>query len=312
MKHVFSGGNGVIYAVNQKNQLLWYRHLGYQDGTDRWQTTPESKGYICVGWDMKHVLSGGNGVIYAVNQSDQLLWYRHLGAQDGTARWQTTPEAKGHVGVGWGFKQVFGGGFAPRNIGLRMQFQQTSQWCWIAVATSIDHYYNPASSTTQCSLMTSIGQKINGFPAGTSAFPSAAVLKATSGLADAMAHPLTPAALSVLDSPKLLIDARYDKPGGVGDSLNLNGHWANKAYLPTISLAQLTAEIGAGRPVVFDIQRNSGTTHYVAVAGVLDDLMLICDPGAGQSVIPVASFPSAYRGGATTNGIALTQKGPSA
>jgi hypothetical protein len=27
-KHVFSGGNGVIYAVTQDNRLLWYRHTG--------------------------------------------------------------------------------------------------------------------------------------------------------------------------------------------------------------------------------------------------------------------------------------------
>jgi hypothetical protein len=36
----------------------------------------------------------------------------------------------------------------PRNIGLRMQYQETGEWCWIAVATSINHFYNPASTWT--------------------------------------------------------------------------------------------------------------------------------------------------------------------
>lgn len=110
MKQVFSGGGGVIYAVNNQNLLLWYRHLGYADGTDRWQTTPDPKGHIGEGWDMKHVFSGGDGVIYAVNNQNQLLWYRHLGFADGTDRWQTTPDPKGHIGEGWDMKHVFAGG----------------------------------------------------------------------------------------------------------------------------------------------------------------------------------------------------------
>ena len=310
MKHVFSGGNGIIYAVNEQNQLLWYKHLGNLDGTDRWQTTPEKKGYIGVGWDMKHVFSGGNGIIYAINQQNQLLWYKHLGYADGTDRWQTTPEKKGYIGVGWDMKIVTGGGFAPRNIGLRMQFQQTSQWCWIAVGTSVDHYYNPAGRVTQASLMTYIGHTINQFPANTNAYPTAAVLAANPSVANALAHPILPIALTVLDSPKLLIDVRYDKSGGVGDAL-IN-HWAkvNGGYQPSISLAQLTQEINAGRPVVFNLQFPT-FTHFVAVAGVLNDLLLVCDPAAGESVISYKNFPAAYRGGASLIGVALTQPGAS-
>ena len=310
MKHVFSGGNGIIYAVNQQNQLLWYKHLGNLDGTDRWQTTPEKKGYIGVGWDMKHVFSGGNGIIYAVNQQNQMLWYKHLGYADGTDRWQTTPEKKGYIGVGWDMKIVTGGGFAPRNIGLRMQFQQTSQWCWIAVGTSVDHYYNSASRVTQASLMTYIGHTINQFPANTNAYPTAAVLAANPSVANALAHPILPIALTVLDSPKLLIDVRYDKSGGVGDAL-IN-HWAkvNGGYQPSISLAQLTQEINAGRPVVFNLQFPT-FTHFVAVAGVLNDLLLVCDPAAGESVISYKNFPATYRGGASLIGVALTQPGAS-
>jgi len=109
-KHVFSGGNGIIYAVNDAGNLLWYRHLGFVDGTDTWQTTPDPKGFIGEGWNFKHVFSGGNGIIYAVNHAGNLLWYRHLGFADGTDTWQTTPDPKGCIGEGWNFKHVFSGG----------------------------------------------------------------------------------------------------------------------------------------------------------------------------------------------------------
>ena len=308
--HVFADGNGAIYMIDANGYLRWIRHAGYVDGSANWIYTPETKGYIGVGWDMKHVCSGGNGIIYAVNQQNQMLWYKHLGNLDGTDRWQTTPEKKGYIGVGWDMKIVTGGGFAPRNIGLRMQFQQTSQWCWIAVGTSVDHYYNSASRVTQASLMTYIGHTINQFPANTNAYPTAAVLAANPSVANALAHPILPIALTVLDSPKLLIDVRYDKSGGVGDAL-IN-HWAkvNGGYQPSISLAQLTQEINAGRPVVFNLQFPT-FTHFVAVAGVLNDLLLVCDPAAGESVISYKNFPAAYRGGASLIGVALTQPGAS-
>jgi hypothetical protein len=115
-QHVFSGGNGIIYAVNGAGNLLWYRHLGFEDGTDKWQTTPETKGYIGEGWNFQHVFSGGNGIIYAVNAAGNLLWYRHLGFEDGTDRWQTTSEKKGYVGEGWNFRLVFSGEAVPDKI----------------------------------------------------------------------------------------------------------------------------------------------------------------------------------------------------
>ena len=55
----------------------------------------------------------------------------------------------------------------PRSIGLRMQYQQTTEWCWMANAVSVSHFYNPASTWTQCQVMTLVGQNINGFAKGT-------------------------------------------------------------------------------------------------------------------------------------------------
>ena len=116
-KQVFSGGNGVIYAVTHDNRLLWYRHSGFADGRDAWAPhlpVPAGNldGQIGEGWNFKQVLSGGNGVIYAVTQDNRLLWYRHTGFADGRDAWAPhLPVPAGHldgqIGGGWNFKHVF-------------------------------------------------------------------------------------------------------------------------------------------------------------------------------------------------------------
>ena len=110
---VFGGGNGIIYAINKSGLLLWYKHLGFADGTDRWQTIPDPKGHIGEGWgpdNFPTVFGGCNGVIYAVNKNGNLHWSKHLGFEDGTDHWQTSPDPKGYIGEGWGannFSKVF-------------------------------------------------------------------------------------------------------------------------------------------------------------------------------------------------------------
>ena len=79
MRHVFSGGNGIIYAVNQQGQLLFYRDKN-QDGTSN-ITGPSIIGSGLQ--NMRPIFSGGNGTIYAVNEFNQLLFYRDKN-QDGT------------------------------------------------------------------------------------------------------------------------------------------------------------------------------------------------------------------------------------
>jgi hypothetical protein len=40
------------------------------------------------------------------------------------------------------------------NLGMRTQYQQSGLWCWIATAVSVDRFYDPSSSWTQCQVMT--------------------------------------------------------------------------------------------------------------------------------------------------------------
>jgi Tachylectin len=63
-KFLFSGGNGVIYAVNEDGQLLFYRDTT-QDGSPTSVSDPSVIGLG--GWQaFKFLFSGGNGIIYAV------------------------------------------------------------------------------------------------------------------------------------------------------------------------------------------------------------------------------------------------------
>jgi Papain-like cysteine protease AvrRpt2 len=194
----------------------------------------------------------------------------------------------------------------PNNIGLRMQYQETGEWCWIAVATSINHFYHPASTWTQCQIMTIVGQTINKFPPDTSACPSADVLAANPGLAAILADPYSKSAEFVLDNPAYRIDPEYIKSGGVSDPLKVAGNWASDQP-GSLGLNQIASEVNAGRPVVAAITWFSGGSHFVAIAGVLGDSLLVLDPINGQSVVRFGAFPTSYFGGATLDNFTFTK-----
>ncbi|MEZ0448674.1 tachylectin-related carbohydrate-binding protein [Cellulomonas sp. ICMP 17802] len=104
---VFSGGDGVIYAIMPDGTLRWYRHHGVATG-DGLETPGAWSGPrdVGVGWDSAlHVFSTGGGVIYAVMPDGTLRWYRHDGVGDG--RGLESPGAwSGPVDVGWGWADV--------------------------------------------------------------------------------------------------------------------------------------------------------------------------------------------------------------
>lgn len=119
---IFSGGDGVIYAVKmhrnledpdsntlnvEKNgDLLWYKHTVV--GGSGSLTGPKTCG---VGWDkFLKVFSGGNGTIYAVDEAGDLYWYKHLDPQHGTPSWAGTGEGT-RIGNDWAkMVHIFSGG----------------------------------------------------------------------------------------------------------------------------------------------------------------------------------------------------------
>jgi hypothetical protein len=109
-KFVFSGGKGIIYAVDQKGQFFFYQDKA-QDGTGD-VANPLLIGISFVkgqpGWlDKKFIFSGGNGIIYAVNETGQLRFYQDK-TQDGKSMLgRNTVIGQG----GWQvFKFLFSGG----------------------------------------------------------------------------------------------------------------------------------------------------------------------------------------------------------
>jgi hypothetical protein len=106
-KRVFSGGAGVIYALTDTGDLLWYRHDGRVDGSQTWASNSGAK--VGTGWTVDQIFSAGNGVIYIINSASELIWFRHTGFTDGSPNW-LNPEAHGtRVGTGWLVKDIFSG-----------------------------------------------------------------------------------------------------------------------------------------------------------------------------------------------------------
>ena len=106
----FAGGEGVIYLIRENGDLLWYKHLGYQDGSAKWD--PASGKVVGTGWKGYYaVFSGGNGVIYWIDMNGDLFWYKHAGYATGAVSWYGGSTNK--IGNGWkdGVKQIFSTGF---------------------------------------------------------------------------------------------------------------------------------------------------------------------------------------------------------
>ncbi len=73
--------------------LLWYKHLGYQDGSYSW----EGARRVGTEWNFKEVFPGRPGKLYAIENDDDLLWYNHVGRATGAASW-AGPNV---IGTGW-------------------------------------------------------------------------------------------------------------------------------------------------------------------------------------------------------------------
>lgn len=143
-KAAFAAGGGIIYLIRDNGDLLWYKHLGYQDGTARWD--PASGKVVGTGWQGYYaIFSGGNGVFYWIDQNGDLFWYKHAGLNTGAASWYGGSTNK--VGNGWqGIKQIFSPGWG--------------QIYFIASDGSLRHYKHLGFNNGSASWAKSSGQKV--------------------------------------------------------------------------------------------------------------------------------------------------------
>lgn len=105
---------GAIYGIDQNGNLMWYKHDGFVTCDDHTVGNWEGPNQVGTGWgDFTQVFGmtvnygiGLGGVIYAVDSSGELLWYRHDGYATGDFNW----EGPHVVGYGWGdFTHIFAG-----------------------------------------------------------------------------------------------------------------------------------------------------------------------------------------------------------
>jgi stalled ribosome alternative rescue factor ArfA len=114
-KHVFSGGDGIIYAITTEGILKWYHHTGFENGAGTFEEPKD----VGTGWnDFSQVFSAGAAVdgvlIYAVTENTlfrqrigevnanlhragELLWWKHKGYKTGSYDWEGAKK----VGHGW-------------------------------------------------------------------------------------------------------------------------------------------------------------------------------------------------------------------
>ena len=95
---VFSGGDGVIYAIASTGDLFYYRDEA-RNGTFGWAFNGAGQ-RIGRGWNgFWTVFSGGGGIVYAITTSGDLLYYRDE-ARNGTFNWSFDGIGQ-RIGNGW-------------------------------------------------------------------------------------------------------------------------------------------------------------------------------------------------------------------
>jgi hypothetical protein len=191
--------------------------------------------------------------------------------------------------------------------GLQMQYQLMSNWCWIAVATSISRFYNPASTWTQCSLATAQLQASASLHMQGQCCPDAQLVASTNGLAAALANPYSSTSLSALNSVNSRLAATpiaiCNHTGDVGKALTQTGNLNGSEMGSTVPATDLLNELRAGHSVSISIQWAGGGSHEIAASGVeLPGTVIIEDPIYGRSILPYQTVASSYQGnGSWTN-----------
>jgi hypothetical protein len=115
-RHVFCGGGGVIYAIRETGELVWYRD-DLRNGTNGagaergWAARSGSQ--IGFGWDFPAVFSPGtgDGLIYAISADTSLLWYRddlRDGSNGAHAERGWAANSGSHIGIGWAIESSTG------------------------------------------------------------------------------------------------------------------------------------------------------------------------------------------------------------
>ncbi|GMX65420.1 hypothetical protein Elgi_46900 [Paenibacillus elgii] len=163
--HVVYGGNGTtpvdsglprvgeIYGVDQNGNLRWYRYKGNGEynpaGNQGWY--PNSGNIVGNGWhSFRNLFSGGNGVLYGVEQNGNLRWYQYLGNGEhnpaGNQGWYSN--SGNIIGNGWhNFRFIFSSPWEGREVPNRSAIygvDQNGNLRWYRYLGNGEH--NPAGN----------------------------------------------------------------------------------------------------------------------------------------------------------------------
>jgi hypothetical protein len=130
--------------------------------------------------------------------------------------------------------------------------QLESLWCWAAVSTGIAHYYNSASTVTQCQ-----------------------VVNAQLGRSDCCRNP---------SSSNCNVTGYLDK------ALTWVGHLKSEQS-SAATYAATSAAVDAGQPPCIRIQWSGGGGHFIGVYGIEPtNLLWVTDPIYGQSLVSYSTL----------------------
>ncbi len=167
---------------------------------------------------------------------------------------------------------------AQRRLTFRIQRQQQSEWCWAAVAASVEQFFDPdpdpASRLKQCEVADMVLKDKDKMP-----------------------------------KPKCCEDPEdCDLPAELEDALKKIYKWRDTLDVDpltgakgSLTFEQVKREIDRGRPVCAGIRWKSGTGHFVVVRGyrVLGSgaqQLYVADPLYPSSLVDFNEFTVAYYG----------------
>lgn len=151
---------------------------------------------------------------------------------------------------------------------FEMQEQCADQWCWAAVSVSVEHYFFPMSTTSQCQMAQDVF-----------------------GVADCCSDK------EVCNQPRKLQDALdviRRKTATLSRPLTF------RTLPKPLSFPDVRQEIDAGLPVCVRIGWAEGGGHFVVLSGYRQSpsggsKVEVEDPGYGQSTVDFDEFLTAYK-----------------
>jgi hypothetical protein len=142
--------------------------------------------------------------------------------------------------------------------GFPMQHQLQSNWCWGAVSTSVDHYYNASSTVTQCQ-----------------------VVNNQLGRSDCCSNGSS---------------SNCNVPGYLDKALTFVGrldHWTGS----TTAYNDVVTQINAFHPLGIRVAWSGGGAHFIVASGYESgNLVVIDDPIYGTSVVTYNTLKGTYQG----------------